>query len=131
MMSRAFPAGSRRRRLAALGPDAVGEAKAEVAAAGADVGDDGSFLDFEDLHELAGAFLILALGPFEPTGGLMAHDLGNLAIHVELADAVGIMVGTHHVARRIGGEQRAAGEQEDAQGPASTGHGRVSGVGSS
>ena len=42
-------------------------------------------------EQLVGALLLLALGPLEPVGRLVAHDAGDLAAHVELADAVGVV----------------------------------------
>ena len=72
--------------------DELGEAESIVAAAGADVGDHFTGLDLEGFDQLGGLLLFFALGAFQPVGRLMPHDLGDLPAHVELADAIGIVI---------------------------------------
>ncbi len=80
----------------------LGEAESIVAAAGADVGNDFTGLDLEGFDQLGGLLFLFALGAFQPVGGLMAHDLGNLPAHVELADAIGIMILAVFIAGMLG-----------------------------
>ena len=47
-------------------------------------------------------FFLLALGPVQPAGRLVAHDLGDLPAHVELADAVRVMLLARLVTRPFG-----------------------------
>ena len=58
----------------------------------------------EHLDQPGRLFLLFPLGPVEPAGGLVAHDQGDLAAHVELAGAVGVVVGPLLVPRPVGGD---------------------------
>ena len=46
-------------------------------------------------------FLLLAFRALEPIGRLMAHDVGDLAAQVKLADPIRVVVAAHLVARRL------------------------------
>src|SRR5439155_20006358 len=54
-------------------------------------------LELKRLDQPGRLFFLLALRPFEPAGRLMAHDLGDLAAHVELAGSVGIVIAAKFV----------------------------------
>ena len=56
--------------------------------------------------QLGGLLLLLALRPLQPAGRLVAHHLGDLAAHVELADAVGVVVLAVLVARVVAASAR-------------------------
>lgn len=65
-----------------------GETSRDVTAPGADVGDNLSGLQLKLLHQPLGGFLVFAFRPLEPIRRGVAHDLGDFAAHVELADPV-------------------------------------------
>ncbi len=87
----------------ALVADALGNAKGVVAAAGAHVGNHVAGFEFQRIQQFRAVFLFLALGTFEPAGGLEAHHLGDLTAHVEFADAVRIVLAARFVARFLFG----------------------------
>ncbi len=57
--------------------------------------------------------LFVALGAFEPVGGLVAHDMRDFSFPVEFADAIGTVVLAELVTVR--GEQRFGRLGEDRQ----------------
>ena len=71
--------------------DGLGQAAAEITCAGANVGHGLTTPKPELADQLVGLFLGNAFGPFQPIGRFMAHDLGDLTAHVELADAIRVM----------------------------------------
>ena len=68
--------------------DERGEAEGVVTGAGADVGDDGVGGEVELGDGARGGFFGFAVVALEPVDGLVAHDVGDLAAHVEFAGAV-------------------------------------------
>jgi hypothetical protein len=67
------------------------QAAADVTRASANVGHNLTTPKPELADQLVRLFLCDALGPFQPIGRLMAHDLGDLASHVDLANAIRVM----------------------------------------
>src|SRR5262245_8629548 len=61
-----------------FGSNLVRETECEVAAAGANVGDDMAGFELKDVHELCRQFFTLAFGPVKPFGREMAHYLRDL-----------------------------------------------------
>ena len=82
-----------------VGADGAREPARVVAAAATDVGDGIAAFELERRHEQIGALFLLPFGAFKPVGGLVAHDVRNLAAHEKLADAIRVMLGTGFVAR--------------------------------
>ena len=87
-----FPIGGERMPAAlirALGLQKLAAAKANMAL---------GVLDAKLGDELARMLLLVTFGTFQPVGTLMGHEVGNLAAHVKLADAVPAVLGTEGVA---------------------------------
>src|SRR5262249_20162797 len=84
-----------------------------VPAAGPDVRDHLAGLQLEHVEELGRLLLFFALRAVEPAGRLVAHDQGNLPVHVELAGAVGVVVAVVLVPRRVGRAGRRRGEERE------------------
>jgi hypothetical protein len=72
--------------------DGAGVASGVVTGAGSDIGDGLAGLDFEEGDEALGLFFAFAFGAFEPGDPGVAHDVGDFASAVELADPIGVMV---------------------------------------
>ncbi len=54
----------------------------------------------------------LALGSFQPGHAARPHDMRDLSAKIELADAVGIVLGASFVERGRSGTSQAAAEQQ-------------------
>jgi hypothetical protein len=66
----------------------AGDAERVIPRAGADVGQDRVRREFEQGDGLGRSLFLLAVGTLEPADAWMAHDVGDLASHESLADAV-------------------------------------------
>ena len=114
--------------------DGLSQAAADVACAGANVGHNLTAPKPELADQLVGLFLGNALGPFQPIGRFMAHDLGDLTAHIELANTIRVMGLVKLVAVGLAGDllrpgsqlQKEAGEakdnEEEAMSPSPPGH---------
>lgn len=72
--------------------DGAGVASGMVTGAGADIGDGLAGLDFEEGDEALGLFFAFTFGTFQPGDAGVAHDMGDFASAIELADAIGVVV---------------------------------------
>src|SRR5581483_350867 len=68
------------------------DAEGEIAGSRADVGDIIRRFELQISDHLTRQFGLFAVGPFEPAGSLMPHDVGDLAAQVKFADAVRVVL---------------------------------------
>ena len=68
-----------------------GHAAGQIAGARANVRDHFAGPEFQRVDQQRRFLFGFALRPFQPIGGLMSHDVRDLAAHVELPDAIRIV----------------------------------------